>query len=185
MHAADSDSDPEESDRLGPEGVYYAQRLKLRLELRRWEGNFLAANEREPDYEDKKLNPRYQQLRSKLRQVEIEWRAQQQREGHEGGDTSRSGHSSRSGVSGTQPRRGSSRAIIICCSFSIRTPYASESGTTACPSRRISPAASAWSGIALVSEKCVYSSRAAPKLSTGGGGTCHGQSLRTGGSMAR
>ena len=112
---SDSDSD---DDALQPEGVYYAQRLKYRLNLRRWESEFRATHGRAAEYEDKKLDPSYQRLRSELRQVELAWRTEQQREGHEDfGETpsihsSRSGQSSRSGLSSrsgrsSQKHRGS------------------------------------------------------------------------------
>ena len=99
---ADSDSDSG-SDDLGEGGLYYAERLKLRLRLRKWESDFVGRHGRAAVYEDKKLDKAYQQLRSQLRQTELAWRHRESDEVYFGraadGSTSRSGHSSRAGLS--------------------------------------------------------------------------------------
>ena len=53
--SADSDSDSNESE-LGEGGEYYAERFKLRLQLRKWESDFVSAEGRAAVYEDKKLD---------------------------------------------------------------------------------------------------------------------------------
>lgn len=95
---SDSDSDFE----LDANSAYIATRYRLRLKLSAWERNFKAQHNREPAYEDKKLDTTYQSLRSELRRTELERRADVQREretAREEGSTSRSGHSNRSGLS--------------------------------------------------------------------------------------
>ena len=46
--SADSDSDSNESE-LGEGGEYYAERFKLRLQLRKWESDFVSAEGRAAD----------------------------------------------------------------------------------------------------------------------------------------
>ena len=68
----EQNSDSDESE-LGELGEYHATRLKLRLQLSKWENNFHAANGRAPVYEDKKVDRVFQSLRSQLRATELAW----------------------------------------------------------------------------------------------------------------
>ena len=72
----DEDSDPE-SVGLDERTVETAQRMKLRLQLRAWEAHFRKHEGRAATYEDKKLDRKYQSLRSQLRQAELAWKAAQ------------------------------------------------------------------------------------------------------------
>ena len=72
----DEDSDPE-SVGLDERTVETAQRMKLRLQLRAWEAHFRKHEGHAATYEDKKLDRKYQSLRSQLRQAELAWKAAQ------------------------------------------------------------------------------------------------------------
>ena len=73
----EQNSDSDESE-LGELGEYHATRLKLRLQLSKWENNFHAANGRAPVYEDKKVDRVFQSLRSQLRATELAWNTAKQ-----------------------------------------------------------------------------------------------------------
>ena len=119
--ARDDDSDEEGLDEANAQ---LATRMKLRLQLRRWEAQFVQTEGRAASYEDKKLNREYQQLRSQLRQAELEWRAFRQQQ--QALDDLTSLGSSRSGGASSS-RRGSGRSRTACASSrrsSSRTPRA-------------------------------------------------------------
>ena len=115
--ARERDSDSEEEDEhMGPAASYYAKRMRLRLQLQRWEREFEAVHSRASAYEDKKLDSRYQHLRSQLRSVELEFRSAQQHDLTEEDlmsvRSSCSGLSSRSGRSFSATRvRTPTRAV--------------------------------------------------------------------------
>ena len=69
----EEDSESDESE-LGDFGEYYAKRMRLRLQLRRWEAKFVALHGRHSAYEDKKVDREYQSLRSQLRALELAWK---------------------------------------------------------------------------------------------------------------
>ena len=73
----EQNSDSDESE-LGELGEYHATRLKLRLQLSKWENSFHAANGRAPVYEDKKVDRVFQSLRSQLRATELAWNTAKQ-----------------------------------------------------------------------------------------------------------
>lgn len=107
MQEADSDSD----DGLDDVSAEAARRLKLRLQLRSWEAQFVRAEGRAATYEDKKLDRSYQELRSHLRHSELAWaalkREQQQALDWEG--DSLSSRSARSGGGMSSRRTNSAR----------------------------------------------------------------------------
>ena len=98
---AHDDADSDAESEIAEEVTGTANRMMLRLQLRRWEAQFVKTENRTATYEDKKLDRTYQELRSQLRQAELAWRAaRQQRAAYEDWDGSMSsfsggGHSSR------------------------------------------------------------------------------------------
>ena len=95
--AAAADEDTDSDDDLGATGEYVGTKLRLRLQLSRWERAFAEQHGRSAHYEDKKLDAVYQRLRSELRAAELAWRAERQRELD---DTFREGSTARSSSHG-------------------------------------------------------------------------------------
>ena len=103
-------------EELNDDAAYHARRTLLRLRLVRWEREFREAHKRSSTYEDKKLDRTYQQLKSELRQIELERRTAPDPpvddDGYGSVFSSRSGSSRTSFSRGSVPpssRGGSSR----------------------------------------------------------------------------
>lgn len=104
------DSDSDEDETLTEHEGVQARRLMLRMQLRRWETQFVQREGRAATYDDKKLDRPFQEMRSRMRRLDLEARAARMQDADAEAVLAMFGEdSSRSGGSGgaTSRRRGS------------------------------------------------------------------------------